>query len=223
MAGTDSKELNTSKKSGLAGILVDYGPLLLFFAVYKYSSPADHNQMIQEVSAVIKGTLAFMAGAIAALVFSVLRYKHVAPMLWLSTLLIVGFGTMTYFLHDPVWIQIKPTAIYLLFAGALLVGAMRGKSLLKILLGAAFEGLDDAGWLILSRNWGFCFLAFAAANEVLRYYFNVQNNNFGTWITLKLWLFMPASFVFTFAHMPMLMRHGLASESEDEAKSDTPH
>ncbi len=214
----DERGLEKRKKSGIAGILVDYGPLLLFFAVYKYSSPADHNEMIQEVAAVIKGTLAFMAGAIAALVFSVLRYKHVAPMLWLSTVLIVAFGTMTYFLRDPVWIQIKPTAIYLLFAGALLIGAARGKALLKILLGAAFEGLDDAGWLILSRNWGWCFLGFAAANEVLRHYFNVQNNNFGSWITLKLWLFMPASFLFTFAHMPMLMRHGLASESEDEAK-----
>ena len=211
------------KKSGLAGILVDYGPLLLFFAVYKVNAPADHNEIGQEVGAVIKGTLAFMAGAIAALVFSLARYKHVAPMLWLSTMLIVAFGTMTYFLHDPFWIQIKPTAIYLLFAGALLIGAWRGKALLKILLGAAFEGLDDAGWLILSRNWGWCFLAFAAVNEVLRHYFNVQNNNFGTWITLKLWLFMPASFLFTFAHMPMLMRHGLASEGEDEAKSDTPH
>ncbi|MEO7248359.1 MAG: septation protein IspZ, partial [Novosphingobium sp.] len=90
--------LGIPKKSGLAGILVDYGPLLLFFAVYKLNSPADHNDLIDEVAAVIKGTLAFMAGAIGALVFSLLRYKHVAPMLLISTVLIVGFGTMTYFL-----------------------------------------------------------------------------------------------------------------------------
>ena len=116
----------------------------------------------------------------------------------------------------------KPTAIYVLFGLALLIGAARGKALLEILLGSAFEGLDDSGWLILSRNWGWCFLAFAATNEVLRHFYNVQNNNFGSWITLKLWLFMPASFLFTLAHMPMLMRHGLASEAEDEAKSETP-
>jgi intracellular septation protein len=203
------------KRSGLASFLVDYGPILLFFLVYKYNSPANRSDVILEVAAVLKGTLAFVGGAIAAFAFSLIRYKHVPPMLWLSTALIVGFGLLTYFLHDPVWIQIKPTVIYVLFGLALLAGVMRGRALLKILLGVAFEGLDDAGWMILSRNWGWFFLFLAVLNEVLRQFFNVANGNFGTWITLKLWLFMPLSFIFTFLHMPMLMRHGLASEAKD--------
>lgn len=211
------------KKPVWANLLIDYGPLLLFFLVYKISEPADRINIVLEVAAVLKGTLAFMGGALAALIFSLARYRHVSPMLGLSTALILGFGAITWFLHDPVWIQIKPTIVYLLFGTALLVGAWRGRSLLKVLLGAAFEGLDDAGWLILSRNWGLCFLGFAALNEALRYFYNVQNNNFGTWIALKLWLFMPLSFLFTFAHMPMLLRHGLAGEGEEEAESTAPH
>jgi len=216
-------ESATPKKSGWVGLLIDYGPIVLFFAVYRYFSPHDRNAVILEVAAVIKGTLAFMGGAMAALAFSLARYKHISPMLWLSTVLILSFGTLTYFLRDPVWIQIKPTAIYLLFGFTLLVGIRRGKALLKILLGAAFDGLDDAGWMILSRNWGWFFLFFAGLNEVLRQYFNVAHNNFGTWIALKLWLFMPLSFLFTFAHMPMLLRHGLAGPAEEEAETTTPH
>ena len=216
-------ETASPKRSGIASFLVDYGPILLFFLVYKYSSPANRGDIILEVAAVIKGTLAFMVGAIAAFGYSLIRYKHVPPMLWLSTGLILTFGTMTYFLRDPVWIQIKPTAIYVLFGVALLIGVMRGKALLKILLGVAFEGLDDAGWMILSRNWGWFFLFLAVLNEGLRQFFNVAHGNFGTWITLKLWLFMPLSFVFTFLHMPMLMRHGLASEAEKEVESTLPH
>jgi intracellular septation protein len=48
----------------------------------------------------------------------------------------------------------------------------------------------------------------AVLNEVLRHIYNQANHNFDTWIALKLWLFMPLSFLFTFAHMPLL-KHGL--------------
>ena len=36
-------------------------------------------------------------------------------------------------------------------------------------------------------------------------------------------LFLPLSFLFTFAQLPMLMKHGLAQEAEDEVLSDPPH
>ena len=78
-------------------------------------------------------------------------------MLILSTALIVGFGGLTIWLQDERFIQIKPTAIYLLFGVLLIGGWMRGKALLQILLEAAFEGLDREGWLKLSRNWGLFF------------------------------------------------------------------
>ena len=111
----------------------------------------------------------------------------------------------------------------MLFAVILLVGVWRGKALLKYLLEAAFEGLDERGWLKLSRNWGLFFIFLAALNEVLRHFYNVENGNFGTWISLKLWVFMPLSFLFTFAQLPMLLRHGLLREAEDEVISDPPH
>ena len=89
--------------------------------------------------------------------------------------------------------------------GVLLVGGvLRGKALLKTLLEAAFEGLNDAGWMKLSRNWGWFFFALAALNEVLR-----RQLDFGDWIAAKLWVFLPLTFLFTFIQIPMLLRHGL--------------
>jgi len=211
-------------KSGWLNLLVDYGPVVVFFLVYRqYSPSSDQQDAVAEVLAVIKGTGAFMIAAIIALGVSWWRLGRVSPMLWLSTVLIVGFGGLTILLRDPFWVQVKPTAIYLLFASVLLAGVWRGKAYLKYLLEAAFEGLDDAGWLKLSRNWGLFFLFLAVLNEVLRRYFNVANGNFGTWISLKLWLFMPLSFLFTFTQLPMLLRHGLLSEAEEEVLSDPPH
>ena len=203
---------------GLLGLAIDYGPVLVFFLTYRHYAPADHNQAVGEAMAVIRGTGAFMVAAVVALVVSRLRLGRISPMLWLSTALIVGFGGLTLLLHDAFYIQIKPTVIYLLFAAALLGGWRTGRPLLKYLLESAFEGLDDAGWMILSRNWGWCFLAFAAVNEALRARYNMANGQFGTWIALKLWLFMPASLLFTFAHMPMLLRHGLGAEDHAVAE-----
>jgi intracellular septation protein len=210
-------------RSGWLNLVVDYGPVVIFFLTYRHFSPVDHKDPIGEMLAVVKSTGAFMVAAVLALAVSRWRLGHISPMLWLSTLLIVGFGGLTILLRDPLWIQLKPTAIYLMFGIILLVGVWRGKAMLKYLLEAAFEGLDDAGWIKLSRNWGLFFFFLAVLNEMLRRYFNVANGNFDVWISLKLWLFMPLSFLFTFAQLPMLLRHGLMQEAEGEVLSDPPH
>lgn len=213
-----TSEAAPKKKSGWLNIVVDYGPILIFFLIYRHYSPADKEDMVGEVMAVIRSTGAFMVAAIVALIVSKWKLGHISPMLWLSTGLIVVFGALTIALNDPFYIQIKPTAIYLLFGGALLIGLMRGKALLKILLEAAFEGLSDRGWYLLSRNWGLFFLALAALNEGFRHFLS-----FGGWLQAKLWVFLPLSFIFTFAHMPMLLRHGLGKEDEEEVITHPPH
>lgn len=214
-------DAETKKKgSGWLNVAVDYGPLVVFLAAYKYFSP-EETDAIAEVAAVIKGTLAFMVAAVIALAVSKWRLGKVSPMLWFSTALIVGFGALTIFFGDPVFVQLKPTIIYSVFGVALLVGFWRGKALLKILLEAAFEGLSDEGWLKLSRNWGVFFLALAALNEGLRAYLDFEG-----WLWAKFWVFMPLSFLFTFTQIPMLMKHGLDvgldEDAADEALKNEP-
>lgn len=209
-------EVKAKKGSGWLNVLIDYGPLLVFFLVYKLSAPAEP-EPIAEVAAVIKGTGAFIVAAIVALIASHIHLGRVSPMLWFSTALIVGFGALTIFFGDPIFVQLKPTIIYALFGVLLLAGWMMGKSLLKMLLEAAFEGLSDDGWLKLSRNWGVFFLALAALNEFLRWYLD-----FGDWLAAKLWVFLPLTFLFTFANIPMLLKHGLALEEADDVVKDEP-
>ena len=203
-------------KTGWLNILVDYGPLLVFLGVYKFYQPPE-TSTFGEIAAVIYGTIAFMIAAVAALVFSKFKFGHVSPMLILSTALIVGFGGLTIWLQDEKFIQIKPTAIYLLFGVLLLGGWLRGKALLQILLEAAFEGVDRDGWLKLSRNWGVFFVFMAGLNEVVR-----LQLDFESWLWAKPWVFMPLSFLFTFSQIPMLLKHGLAIEDRDEVVKDEP-
>lgn len=212
----------TKPKSTWVNLAVDYGPILVFFAVYRYYSPADDADAVGSVMAVVRSTAAFVIASLVAIAVSKWKLGHVSPMLWLSTALIVFFGSLTVIFQEAFWIQIKPTVIYLVFGVALLVGWLRGVSLIKVLLGTAFEGLTERGWMLLSRNWAFFFLVLAGLNEVLRAMFNEANGQFGTWITAKLWVFLPLTFLFTFAQIPMLMRNGMGEDEAEETLGAVP-
>ena len=205
------------RKSSWLNLVVDYGPLLVFFLAYRHFKPVGESSGVGEVMAVTKSTVAFMIATVIALIVSKVRLGKISPMLWLSTVLIVGFGSLTVWLNDPFWIQVKPTIIYLGFAAALFGGLLRGKAMLKYLLQSAFEGLSDVGWRKLSRNWAVWFVLLAIANEVLR-----QTLSFDGWLQAKLWGVSIASFAFTFAQIPMLMRHGLGAEDAVEVETTPP-
>ena len=209
---------NETKKaaSSWLNVAVDYGPLLVFLGVYRWNAPAEPGP-VGELAAIIAGTGAFMVAAVAALVISKWRLGKVSPMLWFSTALIVGFGSLTIFFGDPTFVQLKPTIIYATFGVALLGGFFAERALLKILLEAAFEGLSDAGWLKLSRNWGVFFLLLAGLNEALR-----AQLDFEGWLWAKLWVFLPLTFLFTFSQIPMLLKHGLSLEGVDEETRNPP-
>ena len=212
----------TKRKSTWVNLAVDYGPILVFFAVYRYYSPADEADAVGSVMAVVRSTAAFVIASLVAIAVSKWKLGHISPMLWLSTALIVFFGSLTVIFQESFWIQIKPTVIYLVFGVSLMVGWLRGVSLIKVLLGTAFEGLTERGWMLLSRNWAFFFLVLAGLNEVLRAMFNEANGQFGTWITAKLWVFLPLTFLFTFAQIPMLMRNGMAEDEADDTVGAIP-
>ncbi|WP_086608232.1 inner membrane-spanning protein YciB [Erythrobacter donghaensis] len=202
--------------SSWLNVAVDYGPLLVFLGVYKWMSP-EETSAAGELIAITFGTGAFMVAAVIALLVSKWRLGKVSPMLWFSTALIVGFGSLTIFFGDPTFVQLKPTIIYASFGVVLLGGFFMGRAMLKILLEAAFEGLSDAGWLKLSRNWGVFFLFLAVLNEVMR-----AQLSFESWLWAKLWVFLPLTFLFTFSQIPMLLKHGLSFEDKAEPFKDEP-
>lgn len=183
---------------------LDFGPLLIFFLVYKFGAPEG-----SPITAAIYGTIAFMVAIVIAMVVSKWKLGKISPMMWMSAILILGFGALTIYFNDPRFIQHKPTIIYAGFALILFGGLLRGKAMLKSLLQAAFEGLNNEGWLKLSRNWGIFFAVMAVVNELM-----VATLDFDWWLTLKVWGVPVVSFLFAMANIPMLMRNGFAVEEK---------
>ena len=182
-------------------LAIDYGPLLVFFLVYKLTGGSG---AVAQVQAIMASTGAFMAATVVALIVSRWRLGKVSPMLWLSAILIIGFGGLTIWMHDPKFIQLKPTIIYALLGVLLAGGLMLGKPLLKYVLEAGYDGLTERGWHILSRNWAGFFFAMAAVNEALR-----ASLDFDHWLTVKVWLLPILSILFAGANVPVMMKHGL--------------
>ena len=198
-----------AEPQGTMRLLVDFGPLVVFFVTYKVAGAGLHGTLV--------ATGAFMAAILISTIAALISFRRITPMLWLSTVMIISFGAVTLYLRDPKFIQMKPTIYYVLLAGFLFAGLMRGKPLLRWLFGPVFPGLTDAGWLKLSRNWALFFVALAIINEILR-----ATVDFDTWLTLKVWGVTLISFLFALANMPMLMRHGLDPETKDSAMTETP-
>ena len=209
---SEATSADGEKTSGWISFLLDFGPLVAFFVAFKLGqSDTDPFQGI------LYGTVTFMVTITAAILFSLIVFKRVTPMQWISAVLILGFGALTIYLHDPVFIQLKPTIIYLGFAALLLGGWLRKKPLLRYAFAAAFEGLNEEGWLKLSRNWGLFFLAMALTNEAMRAWMT-----FEMWLTVKTWGLTILSLVFGIANFPMLLKHGFSVEESAEAVAPPP-
>ena len=190
------------KTSPLMPLLLDYGPLLVFFAAY-YLTPGF------ALVRMMVATGIFMVAMIAALIASFALFKRVSAMLALTAVLVIVFGGLTLYFRDARFIQMKPTIIYGILAALLAFGLATGRPLLQQVLGQSFPGLSALGWRKLTINWMCFFVALAIANEVVRLNFTET-----VWVYFKTWGVIPLTFLFALANLPMLTKHGLELEEK---------
>jgi len=200
--------------SPTARLAIDFGPLLVFFlanllAPRLLDLPPDR--------AVFAATGAFMAATAVAMIASRLLAGAVSKMLLFSGIMVLGFGGLTLWLQDETFIKVKPTIYYVMVAGILFFGLWTGRPTLKLVLGAAYPGLTDRGWAILSRNWACFFLVMAVTNEAVW-----RSMPTGFWIGFKLWGVFPATLIFAAANVPMLMRHGMGDDAAEKEIGQAP-
>jgi intracellular septation protein len=205
MTATGSDPPN--EPSGGSKLLIDLGPLLVFFLV-NFLAP------VPALAKIFVATAAFMVAMVVAVVYSAIRYRSVSPLLWFSGVMVVVLGGVTLWLHDETFIKLKPTIYYLFVAALLAFGLWKDKPLLKMVLGSAYPGLSEEGWRRLTRNWALFFLFMAALNEAVW-----RSSSTDFWVGFKLWGAIPLTFLFAASNLPMLLRHGLTA---DEAKPAEP-
>ncbi|USI73083.1 septation protein A [Sphingomonas morindae] len=196
--------------SPLLRIVLDFGPILLFFLANAWAPVAEGQR-------VYVATGAFMAATVLAMIVSKLRLGQVSPMLWVSGAMVLVFGALTLWLRNDVFIKVKPTIYYVTVATILFVGLWRRRPTLKLVFGAAYPGLSERGWHLVSRNWAWFFVVMAIANEVAWRHLSTS-----AWIGYKLWGVLPATMLFALANVPMMMRHGLGGGAAEAVEESPP-
>ncbi len=176
---------------------LELGPLALFFIVYGKLG-------------IFAATGVLMVGVVVTLAVSYAMLRRIPIMPLVTAAIVVVFGSLTLILHDETLIKIKPTALYILFGGALFVGLAIKKPLLKILFDGALH-VTEEGWRRLTWRWAFFFLALAALNEVV---WRTQSTD--VWVKFKTFGFLPLTLVFALAQAPLIVRH----EAKGEATGD---
>jgi len=119
------------------------------------------------------------------------------------TALLVGvFGGLTLAVHDPLFIKIKPTVLYLLFALLLLGSHFVGERVLLARLGGKSFNFPEPLWRRINLAWGLFFVLCAALNLYVAFNFSEA-----AWVKIKTFGFTGLMFVFMLAHAPFVARY----------------
>lgn len=169
---------------------IELGPLVLFFVA-------------NSKWGIFVGTATFMGAIVVSFATSLWLERRVPAMPLVTAVVVLVFGGLTLYLHDEVFIKLKPTIIYTLFAGILAFGLVTRRNFLQIVLGQVLK-VDEDGWRKLTLRWAIFFVAMAAVNEFVWRTFSTD-----TWVTFKLFGFLPMVMAFSLAQMPLMTRHAI--------------
>ena len=172
---------------GLLKLLVDVGPLAIFFIFYTRSD-------------LQSAILPFMIATVIAVIFWYIVEKKIPIMPTVGAIIILVFGGLTLYFNNDVFFKMKPTIINILFAGILFAGNLMNKSLLKLLLGETLK-LQDAGWSILTTRWISFFIVLAILNEII---WRTQSTDI--WVNFKVFGILPLTFIFTLVQIPVIKK-----------------
>jgi intracellular septation protein len=182
-------------------LLIDFFPIILFFAAFK-------------VWGIYTATAVAIAATVVQIAYLRLRHGKVEPMQWVSLGVIVVFGGATLLAHSETFIKWKPTVLYWLMGGALVIGQLLfRKNLIRSLMQAQIE-LPDAVWRTLNWSWAGFFAAMGLLNLWVAYAFDTD-----TWVNFKLFGGMGLMVVFVIAQALYLSRHIKETDDTTGAKS----
>ena len=145
-----------------------------------------------------------MGAALLQVLASRWRYGKVKKMHAFTFAAIVVFGSITLFLHDDLFIKLKPTALNWGFAVAFLVAPLFFKTnLLKLMLGEKLV-MPDFAWSRLNLMWVAYFTLIGAVNLYIALNFSPEVWSkfrvFGIYGALL--AFMVVQGVYIYRHMP---------------------
>ena len=179
-------------------LALDLGPLLVFFVA-------------NAVFGIFTATAVFMGVMLIVIAIGIAIERKLSPMPLITAGLVLVFGGLTLWLANDIFIKIKPTILYVMFASVLLGGLVFSRLFIKLMLGQTLR-LPEEAWRSLTWRWAFFFITLAVLNELV--WRNVSTN---TWVAFKVWGVFPLTLLFAMAQTPFIARHQIESDETPAA------
>ena len=202
----DDKEINP-----VVELLLELGPIVVFFVAYNKLRGTSYTYAGTEYSGFIIVTAIFVP-LLTLTTFILYRMTgKISAMQIMTLVIVVLFGALAIWFNDERFFKMKPTMIYLIFAGTLGFGLARGKSYLQLVMKKRKRGLrlKHEGWMILTKRITLFFLALAVANEVVW-----RTMSTDAWVNFKVFGLTAALFVFFMTQGKLMQKYAI---EEDEA------
>lgn len=199
-------------------ILFDFLPIALFFGMFKYSE--GHKDWAASTATewlgfmvsggvvgpaeapVLLATVVVIVATLAQILWLKARGQKVDTMLWVSLGLVTALGSATIYFHSESFIKWKPTVLYWVMGGSLLLGQLVfGKNGIKSVMGAQMS-LPDPVWRKLNFSWVGFFTLMGFLNLWVAFNFPTS-----TWVNFKLFGGMGLMLVFVLAQVIFLNKY----------------
>ncbi|WP_424939246.1 inner membrane-spanning protein YciB [Aliiroseovarius sp. S253] len=196
------KQVNPALRGAL-----EYGPIILFFAAYTFLKDQTFMVAGTEYSGFVAVTAMFIPVLVLATLAMWKLTGHLSKMQIVTLVLVIGFGGLSIWFNDERFFKMKPTMIYLLFAGLLGFGLMRGESYLEAVMDKALP-LEREGWMLLTKRLAVFFLLLAVANEAI---WRMMTTD--AWVNFKTFGLPAATFGFFMSQAGLFKRFGTDEEA----------
>jgi len=193
---TTEKKLSPGLK-----LVLELGPVLLFFVAYTYLRDETFTFFGRDYSGFIVVTAAFIPLLLASIAVLWKLTGKVSRMQVLTAVLVVVFGALTVIFNDEKFFKMKTTIVYGFFAVTLGIGLARGKSLLAYIMEDLMP-LTEQGFMILTRRLTGMFGSMAVANEVIW-----RTMSTDAWVKIETFAFPAALFGFFMLQTKLFEKH----------------
>ena len=182
---------------------LEYGPLILFFAVFMVMRSRTVMLGGTEYGGFIVATMIFVP-VLALTTFALWWLTgKVSAMQLLTLVLVVVFGGLTIWLNDERFLKMKVTIIYAIFAGLLSLGLVLRKNWLELVMGEALP-MRHEGWMKLTFRMVLLFIGLAIANELIW-----RNLSDTAWVNFKTFGLPVVMFAFFMANTRLFSAYAL--------------
>ncbi|MFP5508190.1 MAG: inner membrane-spanning protein YciB [Paracoccaceae bacterium] len=195
------KTINPLVKTAL-----ELGPVIAFFVAYIALKDRVFTINGTEYGGFIVATAALVP---LLLISTGLLWKltgRLSRMQIMTMVLVVIFGGLTVWLNDERFLKIKPTIVYLVFAGLLGAGLLRGRSYLQYVMEEMIP-MTEAGWMILTRRLTAFFVALALSNEIVWRFMSTE-----AWVYFETFVLTAAVFVFFITQGKLFETHAIKTD-----------